>query len=119
LTSSVRKRRNLEKLALQIINESDDRGILQSDLWKLIGVSSREGSRIAIRLENKKLIRREKEHHSKRWTYRLYPVKKNNPLLPVIDSPCIVCENNSKCSVEGVVTPLNCKKLIEWVLKSG
>jgi hypothetical protein len=119
LTSSGRKRRNIEKLALQMINESEDQGILQSDLWKLIGVSSREGSRIAIRLEKKKLIRREKEYHSKRWTYRLYPVKKNNPLIPVIDSPCIVCENNSKCSVEGVVSPLNCRKLIEWVLKSG
>jgi len=119
LTTSGKKRRNLEKLALKIINESGDGGILQSDLWKRIGVTSREGSRIAIRLEKKKLIRREKEYHSKRWTYRLYPVKKNHPFFPVVESPCIICANNSKCSVEGVVSPINCRKIIEWVLKSG
>lgn len=119
MTANGKKRRNLEKLALQIINESGDNGILQSDLWKCIGVTSREGSRIAIRLEKKKLIRREKEYHSKRWTYRLYPTKKNHPLLPVVNSPCIICPDNSKCSVEGVISPLNCRKLMEWVLKSG
>ncbi len=119
MTSSSKKQRNIEKMALQMINERGDEGILQSDLWKLIGVSSREGSRIAIRLEKKKLVRREREYHSKRWTYRLYPVKRNHPLLPVIYSPCIICANNSKCSVEGVVSPLNCRRLIEWVLKTG
>ncbi|RLI25495.1 hypothetical protein DRO57_03880 [Candidatus Bathyarchaeota archaeon] len=117
-SSSGRKRGEIERLALQLVNEAGDKGILQSELWKLIGVTSREGSRIAIRLEKKNLIRREREYSSKRWTYRLYPVRKNHPLLPILDSPCLVCEDNSRCNIQDVVSPLNCRKLMEWVLKT-
>ena len=42
-----------------IINNGKD-GILQSKLWKELDLTSRDGSRVAIRLEKRALIKREK-----------------------------------------------------------
>ena len=55
------KRSELEHKALQFIANTGGEGVLQSDLWRQLDASSREGSRIAIKLENKGLIRRERE----------------------------------------------------------
>jgi hypothetical protein len=43
-------RESLEEKALEIIRDSKD-GILQSDLWKRLGVSSKEGAKIISSLE--------------------------------------------------------------------
>jgi len=63
------KRDDLEYKALHFIVNMGSQGVLQSDLWRKLGASSREGSRIALKLENKGLIRREKELFGGRWTY--------------------------------------------------
>ncbi len=54
------KRNDLEHKALQYVMNTGFKGVLQSDLWRELGASSREGSRISIKLEEKGLIRREK-----------------------------------------------------------
>jgi DNA-binding MarR family transcriptional regulator len=45
------------KVFRTIISNGKD-GILQSELWKELNLTSRDGSRLAIRLERRSLIRR-------------------------------------------------------------
>lgn len=112
------KRNNLEQKALQIIVNTGDRGVLQSDLWRKINASSREGSRISIKLENKGLIRRERELHKGRWTYRLYSSRKPISIDSILTCPCLTCPENPRCEPGGTISPNNCEKLTQWILES-
>ena len=40
----------------EIIADFEDNGMLQSDLWKKLKLNSRDGSRLALRLERRGLI---------------------------------------------------------------
>lgn len=110
------KHNNLEHQALQFIVKTGRRGVLQSELWRKLNASSREGSRIAIKLENKGLIRREKELHGGRWTYRLYPKRQPTSINSVIDCPCLLCPDNARCGTWGNTSPNDCEKLTQWIL---
>lgn len=61
--------------ALELIK--DRRALYQSELWKELDVSSRTGSRIASKLEEKGEIRREATVHNGNRTYLLRPAKKD------------------------------------------
>lgn len=63
---------SVERRALRLV-ESED-GLPQSELWKELDVSSRKGSRIAQKLEDRGLIEREEGVHNGNKTYILYPV---------------------------------------------
>ncbi|MCL6578203.1 MAG: transcriptional regulator [Candidatus Bathyarchaeota archaeon] len=91
-------------------------GILQSDLWRKLGASSREGSRIALKLEAKKLIRREKELREGRWTYRLYPKRVPASIDSIADCPCLMCPDNARCDPSSSISPQNCERLTDWLL---
>jgi len=110
------KRNDLEQKALQFIMSTGFDGILQSELWQKLGASSREGSRIAIKLEDKRLIRREKELRNGRWTYRLYPKRLPARIDSIADVPCLMCPDNPKCDPSNAISPQNCEKLTEWLL---
>ena len=58
-----------EKEAVEYIKSADD--AYQSQLWKALDVTSRTGSRIAKRLEEKGVVRREQTTHDGNNTYRL------------------------------------------------
>ena len=110
------KRNDLEHKALQFIMNTGFDGILQSELWRRLGASSREGSRIALKLEDKKLIRREKELRKGRWTYRLYPKRLPPRIDSIADVPCLLCRDNQRCDPASAVSPQSCDKLTEWLL---
>jgi len=110
------KRNDLEHKALQFIMNTGFDGILQSELWRKLRASSREGSRIAIKLEDKRLIRREKELRNGRWTYRLYPKRLPARIDSIADVPCLMCPDNPKCDPSSAISPQNCEKLTEWLL---
>jgi hypothetical protein len=110
------KRDELEYKALHYIANTKCKGVLQVDLWRVLSVSSREGSRIALKLENKSLIRREKELFDGRWTYRLFPKRQPASINSVAECPCLMCSNDSKCSAWGTVSPNGCERLTEWLL---
>lgn len=113
------KHNDLEHKALQhIINTGFD-GILQSDLWHKLGASSREGSRLALKLEDKKLIRREKELRNGRWTYRLYPKRLPAKIDSISDVPCLLCVDNQRCDPSSAISPQGCDKLTDWLLSSS
>lgn len=109
------KYNDLEQKALQIIMNSGNEGLLQSELWRKLGASSREGSRIALKLEGKGLIRRERELHNGRWTYRLYPKRFPASIDSIADCPCMMCPDGQRCSPSGAITPQRCEKLTEWL----
>jgi hypothetical protein len=60
-----------ERAALELIRESG--GIHQSDFWKELDVSSRQGSRLAERLAESGLIEREETVYEGHNTYLLAP----------------------------------------------
>jgi DNA-binding Lrp family transcriptional regulator len=110
------KRNDLEQKALQFIINTGYEGVLQSELWRKLGASSREGSRIALKLENKGLIRREKEICDGRWTYRLYPKRLPASIESIADCPCLMCPDNPRCDPSSSISPQNCEKLTDWVV---
>jgi hypothetical protein len=110
------KRNDLEHKALQYVMNTGFKGVLQSDLWRELGASSREGSRISIKLEEKGLIRREKELCEGRWTYRLFPKRMPTSIDSIADCPCLMCVDNPRCDPSSSVSPQNCERLTEWLL---
>lgn len=106
---------DLESKALQVILERGNEGILQCDLWKELDASSREGSRISIRLENKNLIRRERELQNGRWTYRVFVKKHPIEIDSALNIPCISCSDMARCESGTEVSPITCKQLDQWL----
>ncbi|GAA0265934.1 helix-turn-helix transcriptional regulator [Halobacterium noricense] len=61
-----------ERHGLELVRET--RGVHQSEFWKELDVSSRKGSRIASKLEEKGFVEREETVHEGNTTYLITPV---------------------------------------------
>ena len=109
------KRNDLEQKALHFVVKTGYEGVLQSELWRELSASSREGSRVAIKLEEKGLIRREKELQGGRWTYRLFPNRLPASIESIADCPCLLCQDNARCDPTTAISPKSCAKLTEWI----
>jgi hypothetical protein len=118
-TEIMAKRNDMEHKALSFIANIGNEGVLQSDLWRQLGASSREGSRIALKLEDKGMIQRQKELCEGRWTYRLYPKRKPASINSIADCPCLTCQENLRCGSWGATSPNGCEKLTDWILKQA
>jgi hypothetical protein len=96
--------------ALRLI-QSKPEGILQSELWKELGVDSRKCSRIVKRLEDSGLVIREDFKREGIKTYLLrakqQPVNPNDLLAGDELIPCVGCE--LECVVE------ECHPLMDWM----
>ena len=99
-----------------VVDHGSD-GVLQSIVWKDLKLSSRDGSRLVIRLERRGMIRREKVLEDGRWTYKLTPLRIPVQIKSIEAVPCITCPYEAKCSLTGVVSPLSCPWISEWVTK--
>ena len=96
--------------ALKLI-QSKPEGILQSELWKELGVDSRKCSRIVKKLEDSGFIKREDFKKDGIKTYLLrakkQPVNPGNLLAGDELIPCVGCE--LECLVE------ECHPLTDWM----
>ena len=96
--------------ALRIIQSSRD-GVLQSELWKLLGVDSRKCSRIVKKLLDAGQIERIEFKGDGIKTYTLRAVRRSvTPTLFLAGGeliPCIACDR------ECVVT--SCNLLLDWM----
>ncbi|MFH0896578.1 MAG: transcriptional regulator [Candidatus Bathyarchaeota archaeon] len=110
------KRDDMEHRALLVIMNKGTEGILQSDLWRELKVSGRDGSRISLKLENKNLIKRQKELFGGRWTYRLFAKKRPIEIETILDIPCVSCPNISKCEANSEVSPNLCVEMTRFLL---
>lgn len=102
----------------EIIAEFEDKGVLQSELWKKLKLNSRDGSRLALRLERRGLISREKILQKGRWTYKLIIEQAPIKLESLVDSPCLTCPVEQKCDFENAYpepSPLHCQLIENWV----
>jgi hypothetical protein len=100
-----------------IIDKGKD-GILQSKLWKELELNSRDGSRVAIRLEKRSLIKRQKILQNGRWTYKLFAIKVPSGTQCIDQVPCLTCPVEHMCSVDAPYSPNNCNLIEDWILFS-
>lgn len=100
-----------------IIDKGKD-GILQSKLWKELELNSRDGSRVAIRLEKRSLIKRQKILQNGRWTYKLFAIKVPAGTQCIDQVPCLTCPVEHMCSVDAPYSPNNCNLIEDWILFS-
>ena len=106
----------LTKKVCDILAEKESNGMLQNELWKKLKLSSRDGSRLALKLERMGTITREKLEEKGRWTYRLVLKKTPISTQSLENAPCLVCPIEQKCSLEGEISPRNCQLIEDWVI---
>ncbi len=99
-----------------ILAERESEGMFQSELWKKLKLTSRDGSRLALKLERMGIITREKVLEKGRWTYKLILKKTPISTQSIENAPCLICPVEQKCTLEGEVSPLTCQWIDEWVL---
>jgi predicted DNA-binding transcriptional regulator len=108
---------DLTSRVYKLVVERGKDGVLQSEIWKELGLTSRDGSRLAIRLEKRGMIKRVKVLDDGRWTYKLTPLRLPANISSMESAPCIVCPVESKCSVTTEVNPFTCPLIGPWVMK--
>jgi len=108
---------DLTSRVYKLVVERGRDGVLQSEIWKELGLTSRDGSRLAIRLERRGLIGRVKVLEEGRWTYKLTPLRFPTDMASIEKAPCIICQYESKCSVDGEVSPYICPWIGPWVIE--
>mgnify|MGYP001104374568 CR=1 FL=1 len=113
------RQNDMEQKALQLIMNMGSTGVLQSELWRKMNASSREGSRISIKLENKGLIYRKNELSNGRWTYRLYSKRQPVSINSILACPCLTCGESIRCGAGGRLSPNDCGLLTQWILDSS
>jgi len=99
-----------------ILAERESDGMFQSELWKKLKLTSRDGSRLALKLERMGTITREKLLEKERWTYKLILKKTPISTLSIENAPCLVCPVEQKCSLEGEISPRTCQLIEDWVI---
>jgi len=110
---------DMEKLTnkvCEIVARYESEGMIQSELWKKLKLTSRDGSRMALKLERMGIISREKILEKGRWTYKLIIKKTPVSTQSIGDAPCLTCPVEQKCSLEGEISPRTCQLIEDWVL---
>ncbi len=110
---------DLTSRVYKLVVERGRDGVLQSEIWKELGLTSRDGSRLAIRLERRGLIGRVKVLEDGRWTYKLTPLRFPTDMASIEKAPCIVCQYESKCSIDGEISPYICPWIGPWVVSEA
>jgi DNA-binding Lrp family transcriptional regulator len=109
------KKNITEQKALKLIISKGKEGLLQSDLWRELNISSREASRIAKKFEENGNIERHRVMSNSRWTYKLFSKKEQVTLDSVRGCPCLICPELIKCFRGGTLDPVYCVKLTAWI----
>ncbi len=99
-----------------ILAEKESDGMFQSELWKKLKLTSRDGSRLALKLERMGTITREKLLEKGRWTYKLILKKTPISTQSIENAPCLVCPVEQKCSLDGEISPRTCELIEDWVI---
>ena len=108
---------DLTSRVYKLVVERGRDGVLQSEIWKELRLTSRDGSRLAIRLERRGLIGRVKVLEEGRWTYKLTPLRFPTDMTSIEKAPCIVCQFEPKCSIDGEISPYVCPWIGPWVVQ--
>jgi len=116
------EKKDMEQLTnrvCEILAEHPEDGMLQSDVWKRLKLTNRDGSRLSLRLERRGMITREKILQNGRWTYRLIIEQMPISLESIQNAPCLTCPIEQKCNVDNVYpepSPKHCELIEQWVI---
>jgi len=101
---------------LAVIQQYGGNGILQSELWRRLGLDSRRGSRQVLNLERRGFVERRRELSRGRWTFRIFPRRRNATVDTIVSIPCASCDDDYRggCPTH-VVNPATCERLTHWV----
>jgi hypothetical protein len=99
-----------------ILAEKESDGMFQGELWKKLKLTNQVGSRLALKLERMGTIYREKLLEKGRWTYKLILKKTPVSTQSIENSPCLVCQVEQKCSIDGEISPRTCQLIEDWVI---
>ncbi len=116
----------LEKKALELIKSKGS--ILQSDLWKILNLDSRDGSRLVLKLVKKGMVERELVQVNGRKTYKL-TIKERRiiqrmkglhiSLESTLDVPCTTCKFLQQCGPGNFYSPATCTWMDDWLEKNA
>jgi len=105
----------LSNKVCEIVAGYETEGMFQSELWKKLKLSSRDGSRLALKLERMGMISREKILESGRWTYKLIIKRTPVSTSSLEGAPCLICPVEAQCSIDGEISPKTCQFIDDWV----
>jgi len=102
---------------LAIIQQYGGNGILQSELWRRLGLDSRRGSRQVLNLERRGLVERRRELSRGRWTFRIFPRRRNATVDTIASIPCASCDDDYRggCPTH-TINPATCDRLTHWLI---
>ncbi len=102
-----------------ILAERESTGMLQGDLWRRLKLNNRNGSRLALKLERQGMITRVKLLEKGRWTYRLILKKTPISTRSIEGAPCLTCQVEQKCTLDGEISPRTCQLIEDWVIEAA
>ena len=105
----------LSNKVCEIVAGYTTEGMFQSELWKKLKLSSRDGSRLALKLERMGMISREKILENGRWTYKLIIKRTPVSTSSLEGAPCLICPVEAQCSIDGEISPKTCQYIEDWV----
>jgi hypothetical protein len=108
---------NIESMAFEMIKKAGEKGLLQTDLLKILGTDKRRGSKLVSGLEEQGLISKSRELYRGKWTYRLALLASKIPVVTWgdMDCPCFFCNDSGRCGLGNVVSPSSCSDLSGWL----
>ena len=109
------KNREAERKALNLILEAGKKGVLQTELWKILDISNREASRIAKKFVEKGKVCRERVLNNGRWTYKIYSMKKYVNINSIEGCPCLICSDVDRCFTGGTKDSRTCLEMTAWI----
>ncbi len=115
------KQQSLEKTVEELLKKAGSKGMLQQELWKKLGLDSREGTKLVLKLVRKGLIKREPVTVNGRRTYKLFAVTASRSfeipvsLETVMEIPCFTCKHLGECGGGGRWDPSTCPVLENWL----
>ena len=104
---------SLEDRILSILQSSEDLAMTQSGLAKVLEMTTRDISRVVIKLERRGVVKRLQVKDGGRSSYNVKLLKKTPKidLNDVVWCACFTCADLEKCGRGQPVSPETCNKL--------
>jgi len=104
----------------EILLDKEEKGVLQTDVWRKLKLTTKDGSRLSLKMEKMGYITRQKILMKGRWTYTLFIEKAPISFESIVNAPCLTCTVEQKCSLDNELpepSPRNCELIEKWVLE--